>query len=237
MKTKIFISSIFLMILSCNSASHISSLKDNSGNAFASHISYDASRRGSIIYKNDNSKIVVLSEPPPDVATTLATDLGAKVKVEGVVDTQAYLSTSKSIAELGKRTASAGMLRDALYKLSEMRLSSTLDSETMKLFEKILCSIESMHNVEMEQARSDTKVAEAKVIEAQNNKILLQNSFEENSILGAKKNYQIAIQLLLNKKFDDAKLYFKSLYSKYPIHFNIDEIYKMLMKYEGSTRT
>lgn len=91
-----------------------------------------------MIYKDAKNNLVVISEPPPDVATKLATDLGAKVNVNGAVETEAYLSTSKAIAELGKRTAAVNMLRDALYKMSEMSLSQTLDSTTVKLFNKIL---------------------------------------------------------------------------------------------------
>lgn len=244
MKTPIFLLGIFLLIISCNSAAKISLLKDNNDAVFANHVSYDASRRGSLIFKNEKDKIVVISEPPPDVATKLATDLGAKVNVQDAVETEAYLSTSKAIAELGKRTAAVNMLRDALYKMSEMNLSGTLDSTAERLFAKILTSVESMHKVEMEQAIKETQEAvakvaeaEAKVAEAKNNQILAQNSFEGNEILGAKKNYQIAVDLLLEQDLDKAKLYFKALYKKYPIHFNIDEINTLLQKYEGRNPT
>lgn len=237
MKTKILSLVVLWTIISCSSASKISELKDNSGTVFANHISYDASRRGSLIYKDAKNNLVVISEPPPDVATKLATDLGAKVNVNGAVETEAYLSTSKAIAELGKRTAAVNMLRDALYKMSEMSLSQTLDSTTVKLFNKILTSVENMHKAEMEQARTESIEAEAKVVAAQNNQIKLKNIFEDNETLGAKKNYQLAVQLLLDKRFDDAKLYFNALYKKYPIHFNIDEINELLKKYDGSKLT
>ena len=57
MKTPIFLLGIFLLIISCNSAAKISLLKDNNDAVFANHVSYDASRRGSLIFKNEKDKI------------------------------------------------------------------------------------------------------------------------------------------------------------------------------------
>ena len=225
---------IAYFISSCNSMSKVSRIKDKDGNINGHHISYDASRRGSLIYKGEGNKMIMLSEPPPDVATKLATDLGAKVKINDQVDASLYMSTTKSIAELGKRTASVNMLRDALYKLSEMRMSNPIiDSTTSSLFKDILKAIENMHKAEMEAEKTKQDEAKAEKAKAQNEQILLNNNFIQNEALGAKKNYQIAIQKLLDQKLDDAKIYFQALYNKYPIHFNIDEINKELKKYDS----
>ena len=240
---KIFYLIVVFTLYSCGSSSKLSQLKDDNGKIKAHHVSYDASKRGSLIYEKDG-KLAVISEPPPDVATKLATDLGAKVKASSEVDISAYMSTSKAIAELGKRTASVNMLRDALYKLSEMSMSNNINDNTVKLFDKILTAIENMHKVEMEQSRAEAKEAEVKVAEANAkeaeakvNQFLLKGNFEENESLGAKTNYQNAIQLLLDEKLDEAQNYFNALYKKYPVHFNIDEINKKLKNYDSTEMT
>ncbi|NBL64001.1 hypothetical protein GV828_02170 [Flavobacterium sp. NST-5] len=232
--------SLLVIFTSCNSTFKLSELKNDKGNIFAHHFSYDASKRGSLVYEKDG-KLAIISEPPPDVATKLATDLGANVKAGSEVDVSAYLSTTKAIAELGKRTASVNMLRDALYKLSEMSMSNNINDNTAALFGQILKAIENMHKVEMEQSKkeaveAEVNVAEAKAKEAQAkvNELLLMGTFEQNENLGAKANYQNAIQLLLDEKLDDAKTYFEALYKKYPVHFNIEEINKKLKDYNSN---
>lgn len=226
MKNIIFITKVLIVIFfayqltSCSSMSKISKIKNQYGKTKATHVSYDASRRGSLIYENDG-KMTMLSEPPPDIATKLATDLGAKVNGVDELDIEAYLSTSKEIASLGKRTASVNMLRDALYKLSEMRMSGNIDADTKELFCEILGAIKEMHKLEMEAEKTAQKAeetkqkeAETKKVEAQTEQYLLKNNFYDNEELGAKRNYQIAIQKIFNEDIDDAKHYFEALYKK-----------------------
>lgn len=235
---------VVFALYSCGSTSKLSEIKDDKGKVLAHHVSYDASKRGSLIYTDKKGNQIMISEPPPDVATKLATDLGAKVNPASGTEISAYMSTSKAIAELGKRTASVNMLRDALYKLSEMRMSGAIDSETKELFCEILVAIKDMHNVEMEQLKADTAASKAqeaasnaKEAEAKVNQFLLIGNFEENESLGAKTNYQNAIQLLLDEKLDEAQNYFNALYKKYPVHFNIDEINKKLKNYDSTEMT
>jgi hypothetical protein len=225
---------ILILLSSCSSSSKLSEIKDKDGKVIAHHVSYDASRRGSLIFKNEKGDQIMLSEPPPDVATKLATDLGAKVNVTNQVEASLYMSTSKAIAELGKRTASVNMLRDALYKMSEMSMSKTLDSNSIGLFEKIIVSIESMHKAEMDASKVEQINAETEKVIAETEQFLAKGSFYDNEELGARKNYQIAIKFLIDKKLDDAKSYFKALYKKYPVHFRIDEINDKLENYDSS---
>lgn len=231
---------MIILLSSCSSTSKLSEIKDKDGKVTAHHVSYDASRRGSIIFKGKDNNTIMLSEPPPDIATKLATDLGAKVNVTNQVDASLYMSTAKEIASLGKRTASVNMLRDALYKLSEMRMAGNIDIDTKDLFCEILGAIKEMHALEMEAEKTAQKAeetkqkeAETKKVEAQTEQYLLKNNFSDNEELGAKRNYQIAIQKIFDEDIDDAKHYFEALYKKYPVHFNIDEINKELKKYNG----
>ncbi|MGG8495805.1 hypothetical protein ACQY1Q_05275 [Tenacibaculum sp. TC6] len=81
---------------------------------------YDATKRGSLMYLDKKGNIRVLAENPPDAAIQSITNITAKTKINDKVDAELALSASKSIAELGKRTAAVNMLRDALYRLNEM---------------------------------------------------------------------------------------------------------------------
>ncbi|HIC8646180.1 TPA: hypothetical protein ACW7X5_003452, partial [Elizabethkingia meningoseptica] len=142
---------LILGLYGCAPVSKISDLTNTNGQVLAHHVSYDASRRGSIIFTDKQGKIIVISEPPPDVATKLATELGAKADVIGKVNTELYLQTTKSIAELGKRTSAVNILRDALYKLSELKLKNdSLDKQTVALFMKILDVAQSVSQVELQ---------------------------------------------------------------------------------------
>ncbi|MEL7677315.1 hypothetical protein PF438_11370 [Elizabethkingia meningoseptica] len=68
---------LILGLYGCAPVSKISDLTNTNGQVLAHHVSYDASRRGSIIFTDKQGKIIVISEPPPDVATKLAKELGA----------------------------------------------------------------------------------------------------------------------------------------------------------------
>lgn len=90
---------------------------------------YDATKRGSLIYIDKNGRIRVLAENPPDAAIQSITNITASANVSGKVDASLVYKTSKSIAELGKRTASVNMLRDALYRLNEMYYATRDEKE------------------------------------------------------------------------------------------------------------
>lgn len=85
---------------------------------------YDATKRGSLMFIDKNENIRVLAENPPDAAIQSITSITTSSNVDGKVDASLAFETSKSIAELGKRTAGVNMLRDALYRLNEMYYAS-----------------------------------------------------------------------------------------------------------------
>jgi len=95
-------------------------------------LNYDATRRAGFIFEKDAGR-QVLSEPAPDVAlqstTSLLADFGGD-KLE--------TSVQEAIVELGKRTTSVMMLREALYRLGEMKMNGTLDADAKELYAKIL---------------------------------------------------------------------------------------------------
>ena len=90
---------------------------------------YDATRRGSMMFVDNKNRVRVLAENPPDVAIQSITSITAKLKRGEKIDATLALETNKSIAELGKRTASVNMLRDALYRLNELYYATKDEKE------------------------------------------------------------------------------------------------------------
>ncbi len=101
--------------------------KSSKGTFMWSH--YDATKRGSLMYIDKNERIRVLAENPPDAAIQSITNITASADIDGKVDAKLAMETSKSIAELGKRTAAVNMLRDALYRLNEMYYATKDEKE------------------------------------------------------------------------------------------------------------
>lgn len=99
---------------------------------------YDANQRGSMLYVDANQKVRVLAENPPDAAIQSIVGITAKVKgIDGVGEVEAAFNSQRSIAELGKRTATVNMLRDALYRLNEMYYATVDENnETKKLLKE-----------------------------------------------------------------------------------------------------
>lgn len=90
---------------------------------------FDATKRGGIIYITPENKIRVLAENAPDAAIQSIVDISAKMSGVKEINAELALNTQKSIAELGKRTASVNILRDALYRINELYYS-TYDDKT-----------------------------------------------------------------------------------------------------------
>lgn len=193
---------------------------------------FDASRRGTIIVQELDSSsknpIRILSEPPPDAIVAFTTSLSNSLKFDNKFTTSQTADFGQAIKELTKRNTTIVVLRDALYRLNEYAFNNPEinDSIYFKKFDKILDLVEEINAKETIETETEKAKVEAELL-------LSNQSFSENENLGAKKNYQIAIQKLFNEDIDDAKIYFDALYKKYPIHFRIDEINKELKKLGG----
>jgi len=117
----------------------VESLNDgepNSKEAVAYLASFDATRRASVIKIDKDGKMTIVSEVPPDAVISSVLELSAKVS--GKLDAQGAAKFAESVTVLGRRTAAVNILRDALYRLGEMKSNGTLDTESGKLFEQVL---------------------------------------------------------------------------------------------------
>ncbi|WP_294213279.1 hypothetical protein [uncultured Chryseobacterium sp.] len=235
MKTKIvFILSYISVLSGCSSTSRISDLRNEKGKIQAHHVSYDASRRGSLIFTDDKGKMIVISEPPPDVATKLATELGAKADVMNKVNAELYLQTTKSIAELGKRTSAVNILRDALYKLTELKLNNdTIDDRTFRLFNEILDVAKNVSYAELQSEMTETAKAETEKSKAKAQEAILTNSVVSLDNEKAQQLENQAFDSLLDKKYDAAKEKFKEIDTIFPSYHSAYEIYRYLKSIEN----
>lgn len=130
---------------------------------FWSH--YDASHRSSLFKVDENGKLTILAENPPDAAVEKSLGIVGDVKVGDKVTAKATLDAVQSIAELGQRTAAVNILRDALYRLAELCNNSTngmnspMSSDVKDIMLKTLETCEKV-SIEMAKETSVTKRAE-----------------------------------------------------------------------------
>lgn len=193
-----------------------------------------------VIYDIDSNRTYTLSEPPPDVILEKTLKVLNNTNVGEITSEQRLDLSNKAIA-LGERTVAVNILRDALYRLSEMSINNRnqpLESGYKALFDSILSVSKSIAIVQVLAAEADKLKAEA-----ENNKAVDQKNKSEIKLLelnleiSAYDNYQTAIQFLIDKDFNNAMAYFKGLYEKYPSHFNISEIYDELKKLSNKNIT
>lgn len=137
---------------------------------------YDATRRGALILPT-GADVRVLSEPAPDVAMATVADFTGKVSYQGASG-EAAAKVTETIAELGKRTQTVMVLREALFRLNELQTyqKDLQPSDIKELYSKVL-------DTALEIAKADSDNAAA--AKAENINQLLQNVDEadRNSIL------------------------------------------------------
>lgn len=210
---------IFLSFLGCNVKNLISDKNyrvkgiELKGDKRIVYLKYDAT----------NKKAYSLSEPPPDAilerTTKLANSLAVENKTSNTnLNTDQKLELASKVVTLGERTVAVNVLRDALFRLSELNINN----ENKKLEDGYKILFDSILSTAKKIALADLKNAEAKKIDAEFKLKSLDQS------LDAKTNYQIGIKNLIDKNVESSKVIFKELYEKYPRYFNIDEINKKL---------
>lgn len=231
---KIFLIPILLFLYAIgNCQSHrvkATPLKRFKDGKTAYFIDYDATRRGSVLEIDyGTGDIKFISEPPPDVALTLTKELSAKANIAEKVNAELQYKTIQSIAQLGQRTAAVNILRDAMYKLSELKLNhKTIDDTTYKLFDKILQTALEFSRVEKEiqENEKERNIKEAKekeleILKLQNKPIDIDKAtlYEKNGF-----------DAILNKNLDLAIFSFEKSDAAYPTFHSVYEISRYLRK-------
>jgi hypothetical protein len=99
-----------------------------------------------VIYDSESKRTYILNEPPPDVmmerAATIINNIDVKSKTTDTdVNTNQKIELANKVIQLGERTVAVNILRDALYRLSEMNVNnrnSKLDESYKTLYDSIL---------------------------------------------------------------------------------------------------
>ena len=206
---------------------------DTSKNCSAGFMVYDATRRGSFYFVDyKTKKLKVVSEPPPDVVTMLSNELKVKANVLDKVNIDAKFKAVESIAELGKRTAAVNILRDALYKLAEIKISNdSIDARTERLFLealKVACQITVTETefalAEQYKSLSNMTPEQINAIPNKSNTAMFEYNTIIKSILSmdfSEKNLQAKDTAILKKAINDLK----SFDDKHPQYFSAWELY------------
>lgn len=114
-------------------------INEGKGNAFVA--AFDASSRASVVSIDKTGKLTVVAEVPPDVIVSSTVELLGKISAankSGEITGEAQVRITEAVTQLGRRTAAVNILRDALYRLQEMRNNTALSEHDEKLFSKVL---------------------------------------------------------------------------------------------------
>ncbi|MEQ3656266.1 MAG: hypothetical protein ABNH00_10420 [Dokdonia sp.] len=105
--------------------------------------SYKADDRGSLLFVNKD-KATMLSEVQPDAVITSVMKFTNSLKLKDKIEADQLVEITEAVTSLGERTEAVNILRDALYRLAEMKNSGDLDQITETLFCKIIESAETI---------------------------------------------------------------------------------------------
>ncbi len=172
MKTLLFLLGTGILLASC--ATHNTKLEELKSTSSNYQISYDATRRGSVVSISGTGEInTVLSEVQPDaaIATTreITTKLMAKLKSGDSVSADQITKITETLSKLGERTAPVNMLRDALYRLEEHCVNFKDHCQDGRYWDSFQTVIKAITDVQKEissTAASEAKAEEEKTLRA-----------------------------------------------------------------------
>lgn len=103
-------------------------------------IDYSASRRGAYILNGPNNRAVIVSEPAPDIAKSITASLGLSAKtISDIAEPELKAKYASKVIDLANRSQTLQVLREALFRLSEMGASSNLSGDQrVVLYKKVL---------------------------------------------------------------------------------------------------
>lgn len=133
--------------------------------AGATVIDYGADRRGAYLLKTDEGKYIVVSEPSPDVAQEITSSLGLSAKTIGeLAEPNLKATYANQVLDLASRSQTLQVLRESLFRLSEMGASSDISTEQrIKLYMAVLDTVRLIAATEFANSRAPQEVKEAEL--------------------------------------------------------------------------
>jgi hypothetical protein len=141
-----------------------------------------------------NPSVRVLAEQSPDAALGVVSEFVAKGSYSGIT-AEASAKVTETIAELGKRTQTVMVLREALYRLNELGMNNSQmsNADIKELYEKILATATDIAKADLEEAKATPAKAAAAREEAAAKKASEINRTLD--ILGPEKGRQLLEQM------------------------------------------
>ena len=120
-----------------------STRKINVPNVGITVIDYGADRRGSYLLKTNDGKHIIVSEPSPDVAQEIVSSLGLTAETIGdLAKPELKAAYTSKVLDLASRSQTLQVLRESLFRLSEMGASSDITTEhRVSLYLKVLDTV------------------------------------------------------------------------------------------------
>ncbi|WP_372797960.1 hypothetical protein [Pontiella sp.] len=141
MKMSWILSTVFLgaLVSGCTSPKQVTIDKDGYGSV----IVYKADQRGAYFIRRLDGTIAVLSEPSPDVTKEFKGHLDALIKsAKSSTNAQVKAGFETQVVDLAKRSQTLQILREALFRLSEMNANGGISPEARMLYERALKAVE-----------------------------------------------------------------------------------------------
>jgi len=108
-------------------------------------IDYTAEHRGAYLHVKDGN-LSIVSEPSPDAAKEITASLGLKASsLEGIANPELKAEYANKVVDLASRSQSLQVLREAMYRLSEIGTSQNLKPDQIAgLYIKVLKTVETI---------------------------------------------------------------------------------------------
>jgi hypothetical protein len=126
-------------------------------------IDYGADRRGSYLMKAKDNGYVIVSEPSPDVAQEITSSLGLSAETIGdLVKPELMAAYANKVVDLASRGQTLQVLRESLFRLSEMGASSDITTQQrVALYIKVLDTIRLIAATEFADSDASQEVKDA----------------------------------------------------------------------------
>lgn len=138
------------------------SSKDTLASKESYWMSYDASRRGTIVISGDE-KIRACSEPAPDVALSFVSSLKGGVQAPaGTTATNIDTTLSATAQALAGRDDLVLLAREALFRICEAHMNGTLQAADVKpLFLEVFKGVRDIAVAQADTAKGKAQAAQA----------------------------------------------------------------------------
>lgn len=144
---------------------------------------YDAAQRGGFLVLTDdkgNTKMKMCAEPAPDVALAKTAEFIAKGAYQGAT-AEAQAKLSEQLVQLGGRTETVLILRESLFRLCELSISSNLSSKDVQtLYTVVVNVVGDLLRADLANAQANATKADTELKKAETERMRIFNSLSPN---------------------------------------------------------